>query len=336
MRIVIMGTGGFAVPTFERLLGSRNDIVAVVTMPIRNPRGAKTVATPVRSVATAAGLEIFDPENINDSSFLPTLQSWQADLLFVCDYGKILAPHVLTATTYGGINLHGSLLPKYRGAAPINRALLNGEPTVGVSVIHITPQLDAGPVVAVSEPLPVLPDDTAVEIEAKLAEIGADLVTVVLPHFENGTLMPVPQRDELATKAPKLKKQDGEIDWQRSAQEIVWQYQAMQPWPKIFTNWHRQNVGENAHEPIRLILGRVQELTEHTDTTDAVPGTVLAAENDTVTVATSNGILQILEIQPAGRNMMPVNAFLRGYPLNPGDRLSDQLFFTTKYDKSAD
>ena len=324
MRIVIMGTGGFAVPTFERLLGSRHDIAAVVTMPLRNPRGPKTVATPVRSVATAAGLDIFDPENINDPAFLPTLQSWQADLLFVCDYGKILAPHVLTATTHGGINLHGSLLPKYRGAAPINRALLNGEPIVGVSVIHITPQLDAGPVVAMSEPLPVLSTDTAVEIEAKLAKIGAGLVISVLQKFESGTLTPVPQRDELATKAPKLKKQDGEIDWQRSAREIVWQYQAMQPWPKIFTWWHRQDAGENATEPMRLILGRVQELTEHVDTTDVIPGTILAAENDTVTVATGNGVLQILEIQPANKNMMPVNAFLRGYPLKPGDRLSDQ------------
>ena len=303
MRIVIMGTGGFAVPTFERLLSSQHDIVAVVT--------------PVRSVATAAGLPVFDPENINDPALLPILHGWQADLLFVCDYGKILASHVLAATTFGGINLHGSLLPKYRGAAPINRALLNGEPTVGVSVIHITPQLDAGPVVAMSEPLPVLPDDTAVEIEMQLARIGAGLVLAVIPQVENGTLTPVPQRDELATKAPKLKKQDGEMDWQRPAREIVWQYQALQPWPKIFTNWHRKNAGENESEPMRLILGRVQALPE---TADAVPGTVLTAENDGVTVATGEGILQIREIQPAGRNMMPVNAFLRGYPLQPGDR----------------
>ena len=341
MRIVIMGTGGFAVPTLERLLGSRHDIEAVVTMPLRNSRGAKSVVTPVRRFATAVGLDVFDPEDINDPAFLPTLQSWQADLLFVCDYGKILAPHVLAATTFGGINLHGSLLPKYRGAAPINRALLNGEPTVGVSVIHITPQLDAGPVVAMSDPLPVLTDDTAVEIESRLARIGADLVMAVLPQIENGTLTPVMQRDELATKAPKLKKQDGEIIWQRSAQEIIWQYQAMQPWPKIFTTWHRQNAGETEPEPMRLILGRVREPADTNAKNEtafgnavnvangatgvgAVPGTVVAAENDTITVATGNGILQILEIQPAGRNLMPVNAFLRGYPMKPGDRLSDR------------
>lgn len=321
MRIVIMGTGGFAVPTFERLLASRHDIVAVVTMPLRNVRGSKTVLTPVRSAAVAAGLGLFDPENINDPAFLPTLIRFQADLLFVCDYGKILAPHVLAAARLGGINLHGSLLPKYRGAAPINHALLNGEPTVGVSVIHITPQLDAGPVVAMSEPLPVLPTDTAVEMETQLAKIGADLVLSVLTPLENGTLTPVPQRNELATKAPKLKKQDGEIHWQRSAREIVWQYQAMQPWPKIFTRWYRKSTSESDRQPMRLILGRVQELAgEEEDAADAVAGTVLAAEGDRVTVATGSGVLQVLEIQPDGRKTMPVNAFLRGYPLQPGDR----------------
>ncbi len=319
MRIVIMGTGGFAVPTFEQLLGSRHDIVAVVTMPIRASRGAKSLTTPVRSVASAAGLEIFDPENINDPTLLPIMNAWRADLLFVCDYGKILAPHVLAATKFGGINLHGSLLPKYRGAAPINRALLAGEPTVGVSVIHMTPQLDAGPVVAMSEPVPVLPEDTAVETEEKLARIGADLVMRALPQFETGTLAPVPQRDESASKAPKLKKHDGEIDWRRSSREIVWQFQALQPWPKIFTDWHR----ENESEPMRLILGRVRQTDETVPSADFVPGTILEACEERVTIATGGGVLQVLEIQPAGRKMMPASAFLRGYPLQPGDRFGE-------------
>ena len=333
MRIVILGTGAFAVPAFKRLMLGPYDIAGVVTMPVCNPRGAKTVITPVRRVATAAGLEIFDPENINDPVFLPTLHGFQADLLFVCDYGKILAPHVLAATRLGGINLHGSLLPKYRGAAPINRALLNGEPTVGVSVIHITPQLDAGPVVAMSEPLPVLPEDTAVEIEERLAQIGAELVVSVLPQFAallsgNGaTPAALPQRDALATKAPKLKKQDGEIDWRRSAQEIVWQYQALQPWPKIFTWWHRTNASEsNNPEPIRLILGRVRVLSNaDVNVADVVPGSVLAVSDAGIMVATGSGVLQILETQPANKKMMPVNAFLCGYHIIPGDRLSDGL-----------
>lgn len=333
MRIVILGTGGFAVPTFEQLLGSRHDIVAVVTMPIRNPRGGKAVATPVRSVASAAGIEIFDPENVNDPVLLPAFEKWRADLLFVCDYGKILAPHVLAVAKYGGINLHGSLLPKYRGAAPINRALLDGEPTVGVSVIHMTPQLDAGPVVAMSEPVPVSPDDTVVEIEEKLAKIGADLVMRVIPQFENGTLTPIPQQDALASKAPKLKKHEGGIDWRRSAKEIFWQYQALQPWPKIFTDWHRKTVtkkeADNTFESVRLIIGRVKPLDAALGdeisrknveiSSNVTPGTVIDANDQGVIVVTGDGLLQIVELQPAGRKMMSANAFLRGHPLRPGD-----------------
>jgi len=336
MRIVILGTGAFAVPTFERLLLSPHDIAGVVTMPMRHSHGSKAVTTPVRSVAAAAGLEIFDPENINDPAFLPVLHNFQADLFFVCDYGKILGPHVLAATRLGGINLHGSLLPNYRGAAPINRALLNGEPAVGASVIHITPQLDAGPVVAMSEPLPVLPEDTAVEIEAKLAHIGAELVLSVLLQLESGTLEKIPQRDELATKAPKLKKQDGEIDWRRSAREIVRQYQALQPWPKIFTMWHRKNASESNPEPMRLILGRVRVADAEANTADVAPGTIVKVSEAGILVATGSvererdhgdpSVLQILEIQPANKKMMPADAFLRGYPIMPGDCFSDRHF----------
>ena len=330
MRIIVMGTGGFAVPTLERLLSSRHDVVAVVTMPLRNARGSKSVPTPVRAAALDAGLTLFDPENVNDPAFLPTLQNTNADLLFVCDYGKILAPHVIASAKHGGINLHGSLLPKYRGAAPINRALLNGEPTVGVSVIHITPELDAGPVVAMSEPLPVQPDDTAVEIETKLAQIGSDLVMAVLDQFEAGTLAPIPQRPELVCNAPKLKKHEGAIDWRRSAREIVWQYQAMQPWPKIFTDWQPQKTGgqdeTSSRKPMRLILGRVQRVADDSaldlslilpDAT--MPGTVVEASNGRIIVATGSGLLQIFELQPAGKKMMPANDFLRGYPLQSDD-----------------
>ena len=328
-----MGTGGFAVPTLGRLLSSRHNIVAVVTMPLRNVRGSKSVPTPVRAAVSGAGITLYDPENVNDLAFLPMLQNANADLLFVCDYGKILAQHVIASTKLGGINLHGSLLPKYRGAAPINRALLNGEPTVGVSVIHITPELDAGPVVAMSEPLPVQPDNTAVEMEAKLAQIGSDLVMTVLDQFEAGTLVPIPQCQELVCNAPKLKKHEGAIDWRCSAQEIVWQYQAMQPWPKIFTDWHPQKIddqNETSHrEPMRLILGRVQRVTDDSASglplilpNATMPGTVVEASNGRIVVATGSGLLQIFELQPAGKKMMPASDFLRGYPLQPGDRLT--------------
>lgn len=316
MKIIIMGTGGFAVPTVQRIMDSRHEIVAVVTMPLRNVRTKKTVYAPVRELAMSFGCAILDPENVNDPSFLPTLQELDADLIFVCDYGKILSPDVIGSTKHGGINLHGSLLPKYRGAAPINHALLSGEPTVGVSVIHITPKVDAGPIVAQSEPLEVLESDTAVEIEERLSQIGAELVMEAIESLERGTLKPIEQAEGLVTKAPKLKKSDGKIDWTRPACEIFWQYQAMQPWPKIFTVLYRQN-----QKPLDVILGKIKALPERVE--NSKPGDIVSTENDPILVATGEGIVQILTLQPAGKKMMDAASFLRGHPLKPGDMFGD-------------
>jgi methionyl-tRNA formyltransferase len=333
-----MGTGGFAVPTFEWLLGSSHDIVMAVTMPLRKTH-TKNAMMPVRNIAQEAGIPIFDPDNINDPVYLQQIRNWNADLFFVCDYGKILAPHVLGASKLGGINLHGSLLPKYRGAAPINRALLNGEPTVGVSVIHITPEVDAGPIVAISKPIPVFSEETAIEVEKKLAIVGAELIPNVIAQIEIGKISPIPQKNEDASKAPKLKKYEGKIDWRRSATEIVWQYQGLQPWPKIFTtcriNYHADSETK-AEKNMRLILGHVRrlddstarEIMEHFATTNPgvsvaniVSGTVLEASSQRVSVATGSGVLQICELQPEGRTMMSAADFLRGHPLVIGECL---------------
>jgi len=326
MRVVVMGTGGFAVPTFQKLIDSPHDIVAVVTMPLRNVRDRRKTTAPVRDLAESRMLDLFDPENVNDSFFVTKLLGLNADLLFVCDYGKILSPAVIASAKFGGINLHGSLLPKYRGAAPINHALLNGEPTVGVSVIHITPELDAGPIVAQSSPVEVLPTDTAVEIEEKLAKIGAGLVLNVMDQIEAGTLRPFLQSESQASKAPKLKKTAGEIDWNRSARDIFRQYQALQPWPKIFTTLFRENM-----EPLLVILGRVEVVQAEVVQNDNLgggkmeknekPGEILLTDNNRLIIATGNGLLQIHEIQPSGKKMMDTGSFLRGYPVHLGDRL---------------
>ncbi|MDR1959846.1 MAG: methionyl-tRNA formyltransferase, partial [Planctomycetaceae bacterium] len=315
MRIIGLGTGAFAVPSLKRLMTSRHEITAVITMPQREIHHKKSAAAPVREWAGLHELLVLEPEDINDPAFLTHLNGLAADLLFVCDYGKILAKSVIGAAKFGGINLHGSLLPKYRGAAPINHALLNGEPVVGVSVIHITPELDAGPIVAQSPPLAVRETDTAVEIEAKLAEIGAGLVLEVADSLEHGTLKPVEQPEQLVSKAPKLKKSDGLVDWNRSAREIFWQYQALQPWPKIFTTLVRKN-----HPvPLNLILGAVRVCPEVSVALSAGPGEVLTAEKGTLIVAAGRGAVRISALQPAGKKMMEAASFLRGYPVQPGD-----------------
>ena len=320
MKIIVMGTGGFAVPTFQRILDSRHEVLTVVTMPLRSVRAKKTVDAPVRQLAQSHNCTILDPENVNDPEFLPILRQFDADLIFVCDYGKILSPDLIALTRHGGINLHGSLLPKYRGAAPINHALWRGEPTVGVSVIHITPLVDAGPIVAQSEPLKVLESDTAVEIEEKLSRIGADLVMQVIESIENSTIKPIEQLEQLATKAPKLKKSDGQIDWIRSAEEIFWQYQALQPWPKIHTTLYREN-----REPMDVILDTIKAIPDHTDQRKtAKPGEIISADKDQILVAAGQGTVQILSLQPAGKKIMDTASFLRGHPVKPGDRLGER------------
>ena len=179
-----MGTGPFAVPTVRWLLESEHDIQLVVTRPtVTGGRRSQRPATPVRDIATATGISILDPPDVNDSAMVQTLREYQADLLFVCDYGQLLSKECLSTTKYGGINLHGSLLPRYRGAAPINWAIYHGESETGVSVIHMTPQLDGGPLLAVGR-LPIGPAETAAQLEPRMAELGVSVVRDAIPSFE--------------------------------------------------------------------------------------------------------------------------------------------------------
>jgi methionyl-tRNA formyltransferase len=210
--------------------------------------------------------------------------------------------------------LHASLLPKYRGAAPINWALYHGETETGVTVIHMTPQLDAGPAIAQGR-LAIGPYDTAAEIEPRLAEIGAPLVLESIAALEAGTAKPLQQDASQATKAPRLKKELGAIDWTRSAVAIKDQIRALQPWPKSYTFWHR---GEG--EPMRLILDRVRLEPE----LRGEPGVVLEAAGERLVVAAGEGALAIEMIQPAGKRSMAAGEFLRGNPVDVGERLGPQ------------
>jgi methionyl-tRNA formyltransferase len=206
--------------------------------------------------------------------------------------------------------LHASLLPKYRGAAPINWALYHGETETGVTVIHMTPQLDAGPAVAIGR-LAIGTYDTAAEIEPRLAELGAPLVLQAMAALEAGTAAPIVQDSAQATKAPRLRKELGAIDWTRTAVAIKDQIRALQPWPKSFTFWQREG-----GEPIRLIVERVRLEPQQ----QGSPGTVLTAAGETLVIATGAGALAIEQIQPAGKRAMSAGEFLRGNPIRPGDR----------------
>lgn len=263
------------------------------------------------------GLPVWSPDTVNSPESQTRLASLAADLLVVCDYGEILRPETLAMSRRGGINLHGSLLPKYRGAAPVQWAILRGETETGNSVIHMTPGLDAGPILA-QQRTPIDPDEDAEQLEQRLAVIGAGLVLEVIEGLESGAAQPIEQDASLASKAPRLKKEQGAIDWSRPAQEIKNQVRALRPWPRAYTYWHRPNadplrlnIDGVAIEPLPAGEGSVREA--------APPGTVVDATNRLL-IATADGALEILQLQPAGKRSMRAEDFLRGHRLQTGDR----------------
>lgn len=312
MRLVLMGTGGFVVPAAEALFGTRHEIAAVFTKP------AKTVHTrrkeppnPMRQLAEAHGTPVFDPESINSAEARQQLAEIAADLFVVADYGQILKGKTLELARLGGVNIHGSLLPKYRGAAPINWALYHGDQVTGVTVIHMTPKLDAGPCIAQAE-LPIEPEATAPEVEEQLSQLGARLVVEAVDRLEAGTAEPLPQDPALVSQAPRLTKQDGAVDWSRPAESIRNQIRAMEPWPRTYTYWFRPE-----HEPLRLILGPA--VTRPAEGS-ATPGQVVHADHERLVIATGKGQLELTSVQPSGKRMLPVAEFLNGYPVRVGER----------------
>lgn len=315
MRLLMLATGPFAVPTFRELYNTHHLVLALVTSPQRPQPAKPAPSSPLREIAYQHGTPIFDPEDINSPEAQSRLLSYRADLLVVCDYGQILSAETLATARFGGINLHASLLPKYRGAAPINWAIYHGERQTGVSVIHMTPRVDAGPCVAQAV-TDIGPEETAPELEKRLAEMGAWLVRRVLDSFEAGRLEALPQDPTKATRAPRLKKTDGLIDWSRPAEAIRNQVRAMEPWPRTYTFWRRDK-----GPPLRLIFGPVDVVATEAQ---AAPGTVLQAEDGRLVIAAGQGAVAPRSIQPSGKRMMSIDEFLRGYKVRPGDRFGPE------------
>ena len=307
----MFGTGPFAVPTFEALIQSPHEVVALFTRPIADSgKRRKTAENPTRDVAESAGLSVFDPMNVNDSESVEQLLKFEADLFVVCDYGQILSRECLAASKLGGINLHGSLLPKYRGAAPINWAIFQGEPVTGITIIHMTAKLDGGPCLIKAE-TEIGSQETAEQIEPRLAKLGVTPVLEAIDILENWDgNSPIGQIQDpaQATRAPRLKKSDGKIDWSRSAVEIVNQIRAFQPWPGSFTNWHN----EKLKQPLRLIIHQATALPELGDFGGKAPGCVLVSDGNALVIQSGTGPISIDTVQPAGKRAMPIGDFLRG------------------------
>ena len=313
LRLVMLGTKDFALPTFEHLLDAGFDVPALVTQPDR-PQGRKQllIPAPIKVAAQARGVPVHQPEDVNAPEGVDLIRSFGADLLVTAAYGQILSAELLGVPRLGGINLHGSVLPKYRGAAPVARAIQGGETETGVTVIRMTPRVDAGGMIAVQR-TPIGPDETSGDVEGRLAAIGAPLVVDSVRRIADGTAEILPQDPAHATRAPKLRKEDGPIDWSRPAPAIHDHVRAMQPWPHATTHWHPSQSGK---EPVRLILHRT-EVVEG----DGIPGRILEAVSGRIIAAAGLGAVRLLVLQVPGGNAMPADVFLRGHTLTEGDRL---------------
>ncbi|MCU1384515.1 MAG: Methionyl-tRNA formyltransferase [Acidobacteria bacterium] len=312
LRIVFFGTPEFAVPSLDALLtGSAHIVAGVITQPDRpRGRGHKTSDAPVKARAAAAGLPVLQPARMKDPAFLDALAAWHADLGVVAAYGRILTDEILAMPRLGMINVHASLLPRYRGAAPVHRAVIAGETMTGVTIMRVVRALDAGGMILKGE-RPIGPDETSDEVERDLAQIGARLLMTAVDQIANGAAHEAPQDESLATYAHRLTKDDGLIDWNWPATRIHNAIRGLHPWPHAFSFVQGK----------RVILRR--SANDASDSNPRQPaGTIVEADGDRLVIATGDAALRITEIQAEGKRPMTPRDFLSGHRLRAGERFS--------------
>lgn len=304
-----MGTPEFAVPSLEALLSSGDQVVGVVCQPNRpKGRGHQLVAPPVKLVAERAGIPVLQPLKIRTPEFLQSLSSWQPDVIAVAAYGRILHAPILQLPPMGCVNVHGSLLPRYRGAAPVQWAVINGETETGITTMLMDEGMDTGAML-LQEKLEILPEDTAGTLAPRLAALGGRLLIDTLTQLKGGTLVPTKQDDQQATMAPLLKKEDGLINWTLSATSLANRVRGLSPWPGAYTF-----LGDERWN----IWKAVTQVSATTDT----PGTIVAVHKQSILVATGEGLLDIREIQTANSKRMAVAQFLAGHRVVVGQQLA--------------
>ncbi len=308
LRIIFMGTPDFAAVTLKALIDGPDQVVAVVTQPDRaKGRGKKLTPPPTKVLAESAGIQVLQPTKIKTDEFRNGLLSYQPDLIVVAAYGRILPKSLLELAPLGCINVHGSLLPQYRGAAPIQWSVINGDKETGVTIIQMNEGMDTGDIL-LKATMPLEPNETAGGLFDKLADLGSTTLLKAIKGLQEGTLIPVPQNHDMATVAPMLKKDDGLIDWQKDAKQIECLVRGLDPWPTAYCFLDSK----------RLRLFNPEVLHKDSDVT---PGTVLQADKRGLLVACGNNTLLIKEIQPEGKKRMPVESFLCGHPLAVGTLL---------------
>lgn len=310
MRLVFMGTPEFALPSLKKLLASDHDVLAVVTRPDRpKGRGLREAPPPVKILAEDHGLVVFQPEKLREESFVRRLSELKADLFVVVAF-RILPREVYTMPLKGTIDLHPSLLPKYRGAAPINWAIVNGESQTGITIFFIGEEVDAGDTI-LQRAVPIGPDETAGELSERLADIGAQVLLEALKAIDQGQVSGATQSGEEPSPAPKLKREDGRIDWTKSASQLKDLIRGLNPWPGAFTTCG----GKSLKIHRALVVDQSPQ--------GAQPGQVVKADpRHGIIVSTGKGQLYLQEVQLEGRRRMSSAEFLRGLSLKEGDLLA--------------
>lgn len=309
LRIIFMGTPDFAAKTLSALISGPDKVVAVVTQPDKaKGRGKKISPPPAKIVAQQADIPVLQPTKIKTEEFRNGLLTYQPDLIVVTAYGRILPKSLLELAPMGCINVHGSLLPKYRGAAPIQWAVIKGEEETGVTIIQMDIGMDTGDMLLKAS-IPMHPDETAGSLFEKLAQLGSETLLKAIAGLKDGSITPIQQNHELATEAPMLKKNDGLVDWHKDAKELECLIRGLDPWPSAFCF-----LGEKR---IRLFDPEVVHLEN-----SSAPGTVLHADKRGLLVSCATNALLINEIQPEGKKRMSVEAFVCGQKIEPGTILT--------------
>ncbi|HHV16694.1 MAG TPA: methionyl-tRNA formyltransferase [Gelria sp.] len=309
MNIVYMGTSVFAVPSLQSLITSRHQVVGVVSQPDRpRGRGKRISPTPVKKIAQQHGIPVYQPARIKEPDAIQQIKSWQPELIVVVSYGQIIPPEILEYPAAGCINVHASLLPRYRGAAPIQRALMDGEKISGITTMFMDEGLDTGDIILQLD-VPIKDEYDHGQLEAILAEKGALLLGETIDQVENGTAPRIPQNHELASYASRITREDEKIDWSQPAESIHNQIRALSPRPGAWTNLGKYKT--------KIYKSRVINNDK-----SGVISQIIEVGSEGFSVQSGKGIIEILEVQREGRKRMPASDFLRGYQLQPGTLLA--------------
>jgi methionyl-tRNA formyltransferase len=317
MRIVFAGSGSFGLPSLRALVDGGQDVVMILTQPDRPAgRGRLVRIGPVKRFARDNGIPLLQTENVNTASAVRRVRGVRPDLLLVIAFGQKIGPKLIEMPTHGAVNLHGSLLPKYRGPAPINWAVINGETETGLTVIAMTDQIDAGDILG-QRAAPIGPNETAGQLHDRLAELGARLVTEVVREIPLDEVERRRQNDNQATVAPRLTKADGRINWNRPARDVHNHIRGMTPWPGALA--HLTTPGRKKTR-LRLTIDRA--VVSPVPAAGAAPGTIVDAAADGIEVAAARGTVRILELTPAGKRTMTAADAVNGYAIKPGLRFA--------------